>query len=368
MAATNQLVQQAKLVVGLVFLQSGYAGMSMIAVFALHQGMSHYILVSYRMLIASAIIVPFAIVLDRKSRPNMTFSILAKTMLLSLLDPVLDQNLYYMGMKYTTATFTSAMCNMIPAFAFLMAWIFRLEKVDIRRINCQAKVLGTILTVGGAMLMSVTKGPALNLPWARPGDRHPSQSDTIGNKQDFVMGTLMITAACFCWSCFMILQAYTLKSYPAALSLTAMICIWGMVEGTLLAFAIEWGDNTVWSIHLDAKLLASLYGGIQSGLAYFVMGVVIKARGPVFYSAFNPLCTVIIAILSSIVMAEEMYLGRVIGASVIFGGLYMVLWGKSKDQALSPSDRVMETTNNQEIASVNENLVASNHEIVSLYP
>lgn len=83
--------------------------------------------------------------------------------------------------------------------------LFRLEKVDIRKINCQAKMLGTVVTVGGAMLMSLTKGPALNLPWARPGNHH-SRLETIGNKQDFVMGSLMITAACFCWSCFMILQ------------------------------------------------------------------------------------------------------------------------------------------------------------------
>lgn len=51
----------------------------------------------------------------------------------------------------------------------------------------------------------------------------------------------------------------TLKSDPAKLSLTPWICTWGMVEGTVLALAIEWGNNPVWSIHLHAKLLASLY-------------------------------------------------------------------------------------------------------------
>lgn len=39
--------------------------------------------------------------------------------------PVLDQNLYYTGMKYTSATFTSAMCNILPAITFVMAWILR---------------------------------------------------------------------------------------------------------------------------------------------------------------------------------------------------------------------------------------------------
>ncbi|KAI9157264.1 hypothetical protein LWI28_019500 [Acer negundo] len=56
----------------------------------------------------------------------MTFSIFFKIALLGLLEPTLDQNLYYTGMKYTTATFTAAMCNILPAFAFILAWIFRI--------------------------------------------------------------------------------------------------------------------------------------------------------------------------------------------------------------------------------------------------
>lgn len=39
--------------------------------------------------------------------------------------PVIDQNLYYVGMKYTTATFTAAMCNILPAITFLLAWAMR---------------------------------------------------------------------------------------------------------------------------------------------------------------------------------------------------------------------------------------------------
>lgn len=39
--------------------------------------------------------------------------------------PALDQNLYYTGMKYTTATFASAMTNMVPGLVFLMAWLVR---------------------------------------------------------------------------------------------------------------------------------------------------------------------------------------------------------------------------------------------------
>ena len=39
--------------------------------------------------------------------------------------PVIDQNLYYLGMKYTTATLASATANVVPALTFVMALIFR---------------------------------------------------------------------------------------------------------------------------------------------------------------------------------------------------------------------------------------------------
>lgn len=39
---------------------------------------------------------------------------------------------------------------------------------------------------------------------------------------------------------------------------------------------------------------------------------------------------------------------RIIGAIVIFGGLYVVLWGKGKDQSVSLADRDLETANNHE--------------------
>ncbi|CAL5440021.1 unnamed protein product [Camellia sinensis] len=69
----------------------------------------------------------FALLFERKVRPRMTTSVFLKIMLLGLLEPVIDQNLFYTGMKYTTATFATAMCNIVPAMFLLMAWILRLK-------------------------------------------------------------------------------------------------------------------------------------------------------------------------------------------------------------------------------------------------
>ncbi|XWS56551.1 hypothetical protein CRYUN_Cryun09bG0095100 [Craigia yunnanensis] len=340
-------------------------GMFIITNFALNQGMSQHVLVVYRNAIATLVIAPFAVVFDRNMRPKMTLSVFVKILLLGLLEPTIDQNLYYTGMKYTAATFTSAMCNVLPAFAFMMAWIFKLEKVNIRKLYSQAKILGTIVTVGGAMIMTLINGPMLQLPWIKSNNQHVFSSAAA--KQDPVKGALIVTIGCFCWTSFIILQAITLKSYPAELSLTALICLVGTIEGSIVALVMEGGNAAVWSIHLDVKFLAAVYGGlICSGVAYYIQGVIMKTRGPVFVTSFNPLCMIIVAILSSFILSEILYLRRVIGAVLIVIGLYLVLWGKCKDQLSSNQNIKMEASNDQKITAMDETTMVSNQNSVVL--
>ncbi|KAI4300150.1 hypothetical protein L6164_033560 [Bauhinia variegata] len=331
---TKYWFDRLKPFMAVVFLQFGFAGLDVISKAALNNGMSNYVLVVYRHAVAFVVMTPFAVILDKKVRPKMTFSIFIKIVILSVLEPVIDQNFYFLGMKYTTATFAAAMTNILPAITFVMACILRLEKLKMKSIRSQAKVFGTLATVAGAMAMTLLKGPALELFGTHGSDIHKQHNGT--NLQHAIKGSIMITIGCFSWAAFMILQAITLETYPAELSLTAWICLLGTAEGAIVAVIMERGNPSVWSLNWDTKLLAAVYSGvICSGMAYYIQGVIMKVRGPVFVTAFSPLCMVIVAVMSSLILAEQMYLGRVIGAIVIILGLYFVVWGKSKDYGSS---------------------------------
>ncbi|GMJ14440.1 Usually multiple acids move in and out Transporters 14 [Hibiscus trionum] len=367
MKSTGSLYNQALPYVAMVLMRFGSAGMPIVAKYALNKGMSQHVLVVYRFAIATLVLAPFAIVFDRKVRPKMTLSVFVQIVLLSLLEPAIDQNLYYTGMKYTTATVATALCNVLPAFVFLLAWICRLEKVDVRKVQCRTKILGTIGTVGGAMIMTMFNGPILPLPWTKINN-HQTKTDS-SNNEDPLKGAVMILVGCVCWACFVILQAITLKSYPAELSLATLICFMGTIEGAIVALVMERGNAAAWAIHWDSKLLAAIYSGIVcSGVAYYIGAMVIQAKGPVFYASFNPLTMVIVAIMSSFIFFERMYLGRVIGAIVIVVGLYMVLWGKSKDEKVSS-----ESNNTKEQSPISgeaqmatKNEAISNQDLVAL--
>ncbi|KAK8552270.1 hypothetical protein V6N13_120682 [Hibiscus sabdariffa] len=309
-------LNKAKPYLAMVSLQFGFAGMYVITMVSLQHGMNHYILAVYRHLVATIVIAPFALVLERKIRPKLSLPIFLRILVLGFLEPVVDQNLYYLGMKYTTATLASATVNVVPAITFVMALIFRLERVNVRKMRSIAKIIGTVIMVPGAVIMTLYKGPAIHFIKLQRGNHHTATNEA--EDRHWVAGTLMLLARCWGWSGFYILQSFTLKLYPAELSLTALICFIGTIGGAA--------------------------GVVCSGIAYYAQGVVIREGGPVFVTAFSPLCMIITAALASFTLAENIHLGSVVGTVIIIFGLYTLLWGKSKDHRNSTTEEKGEVT------------------------
>ncbi|KAI3868035.1 hypothetical protein MKX03_035251 [Papaver bracteatum] len=364
----SNFFQRCKPYIAMISLQFGYAGMNILTKVSLNRGMSHYVLVVYRHAFATVVIAPFAIFLERKIRPKMTFLIFLQIFAMALLGPVIDQNFYYMGLKYTSPTFSCAMSNMLPAMTFVMAFLCRyiitymhivmvrhhrenlfpiflmliiqlvfeycrMEIVDIKKVRCQAKVIGTIVTVAGAMLMTLYKGPIIEMIWSK--SIHPNASYTTNTSgsddKDWLKGSILLILATLAWAALFILQAITLKKYPAHLTLTTLICFIGTLQSIAVTLVME-HTPSAWSIGWDMNLLSAAYAGIvSSSLAYYVQGLVMRKRGPVFVTAFSPLMMIIVAIMGSFILAEKIFLGGILGAVLIVAGLYSVLWGKYKE-------------------------------------
>ncbi|WOG91067.1 hypothetical protein DCAR_0310315 [Daucus carota subsp. sativus] len=329
----RNFMETAKPYIAMISLQFGYAGMNVLTKVSLNTGMSHYVLVVYRHAFATAVIAPFALVLERKVRPKMTFSIFMQIFVLGLLGPVIDQNFYYAGLKFTSPTFSCAMSNMLPAMTFVMAVLCRMEILDMKTVRCQAKVVGTVVTVAGAMLMTLYKGKVVEMIWS--SHIHPIKSSApstpVDADKDWIKGSILLIIATFAWASFFILQNVTMRRYTAPLSLTSLVCFMGTLQSIAVTFAMEHKPGA-WRIGFDMNLLAAAYAGIvSSGIAYYVQGLVMEKRGPVFVTAFSPLMMIIVAIMGSFILAEKIFLGGVLGAVLIVMGLYAVLWGKYKE-------------------------------------
>lgn len=77
----------------------------------------------------------------------------------------------------------------------------RMEKVEMRKVRFQAKVVGTLVIVVGAMLMILFNIPLINLLRSHLiGDG----SSPVG--EDYLKATVFLLIASFSWASFFVLQ------------------------------------------------------------------------------------------------------------------------------------------------------------------
>ncbi|KAF0895570.1 hypothetical protein E2562_013885 [Oryza meyeriana var. granulata] len=234
-------------------------------------------------------------------------------------------------MKLTSATFATAMTNLIPAITFVLAVLFRYERLAVRTAAGQAKVTGTLLGVGGAMLLTFYRGAEVT-PWhthldlvAALQERHHTGAGAgaalAGNR---VMGSMLVIGSCFFYALWLILQAKLSREYPFHYTSTALMCIMSGAQSAAFALCFD-RDAAQWRLGLDVRLLSVVYTGVlASGVMLVVLSWCVKRRGPLFASVFNPLMLVVVAL----------HLGTLLGGVLIVVGLYAVLWGKGRETAV----------------------------------
>ncbi|TVU16692.1 hypothetical protein EJB05_40267 [Eragrostis curvula] len=332
----------AKPVAAMVLVQVVFAGVNIFYKLAVCDGMDMRVLVAYRYLFASAVLAPLAYFVERKSRTRLTWRVVVLSFICGLTGGSLAQNLYISGMKLTSATFASAMTNLIPAITFVLAVIFRYESLAVRTFSGQAKVAGTFFGVGGAMLLTFYKGADIT-PWhstinlvatlTHGGGGGGHQQQGAAAQEDRVMGSVLVMGSCFFYALWLILQARLSREYPFHYSSTALMCLMSTLQSVAFALCYD-RDVAQWRLGLDIRLLSVAYSGVlASGVMLVVLSWCVKRRGPLFASVFNPLMLLVVAVLSSLLLAEKLHLGSALGAVLIVMGLYAVLWGKGRETA-----------------------------------
>ncbi|CAN0924053.1 WAT1-related protein At5g40240 [Linum grandiflorum] len=68
------------------------------------------------------------------------------------------QILLIVGVKYSSPTMNSAMLDLTPAYTFLLALLSRMEKLEYKSRSSQAKLIGTLVSIAGALMITLYKG------------------------------------------------------------------------------------------------------------------------------------------------------------------------------------------------------------------
>nr|XP_048337588.1 WAT1-related protein At4g08300-like [Ziziphus jujuba var. spinosa] len=303
----------------------------------------------YKYAIASMVLVPLVIV-NRSTLPPLTWKILVQIITLGIVGPGLD-NMFYAGVKVTPATFATCITSLVPALTFLGSWIFRLETVHIQERPSQAKLLGTAIMTTGAFVSGIYGGPIIAVA--------STSSTRIAAylEYNWVRGPLFLLTSLLSAVAYNLLLDKTVKNYSAPLALAAYICCIGAVINMGYSFIREGTSGLEWLWGLNIKLGAYFYSGLfVSGLISYIQGRLTKLKGPVFFISFSPLSMIFVMVLGTLILKEDLKLGRLIGAFIIVFGLGILLWGKS--QGSSPDEDQNEEEEEMEASSEHHDVEA----------
>ena len=141
--------------------------------------------------------------------------------------------------------------------------------------------------------------------------------------------------------CFCPFQAKVGEGYPCHYSIAAIVCLFGAIQSTIMAVCVQ-RDMEQWRLGLNIRLYSSAYavsetlficqesssisysqskefniyvtcftqGLVASGLAFPLLSWCLRKKGPLFVSVFSPLMLIFVAVLSSLLLDEALYLGR----------------------------------------------------------
>ncbi|CAI9303161.1 unnamed protein product [Lactuca saligna] len=331
----------------MVLVQFEFAGMNILSKLALDSGMNPYIHVAYRQMFASVTLGPLAYFIERGKRPRMTWSIFIQVFFCSVFGLTANQITYFVGLKNSTPTIACALSNLLPALTFVLAVIFKQENTKLKTLAGQAKLMGTLIGVGGAMLLSMYHGPIV--PIGESGIDVNIMKNTItkdpnGDTQGNLIGPILIIISAFTWAVWFIIQARMGNIYPAPYSSSALMMAMATFECSVFGLIME-PHLHEWSLVPPIRAISCIYSGVVcSGIGVCMMSWCIDKKGPLFVSVFSPLLLVIVAALSWALLREKLYLGTLLGSLMIVLGLYCVLWGKSKEMEFVQKEEELQDT------------------------
>lgn len=298
---------------------------------AMREGMNDFVFVMYSNAFAACLLLPITFFFYRKTPlPPLTYCILAQLFINSLLSCSV-QMLRYLGIGYSTPTLATAMSDLIPAFTFILAILFRMEKLNWKANSTQAKSIGTLVSITGAFIITLYRGQAII-------NNHPSlhlSSNKLGSSEQFhwIIGAVFLATHSFVLSLLFIVQTWIIRNYPAELVivLTRAIIVF-MISLPVSLISVK--DPKALRLGFNVQLVAIICAAIFTvSLRSIVHIWVMEKKGPLYVAMFKPIGIIFAVILGITFLGDSLYFGSVIGAAVVVIGFYAVIWGKSKEKA-----------------------------------
>nr|KYP50527.1 hypothetical protein KK1_027683 [Cajanus cajan] len=194
----------------------------------------------------------------------------------------------YVGIGYSSPTLSSSIANLGPAFAFMLAVIFRLTFFySTTKSSSQAEVMGSIISLTGALIvLTLYKGPSII-----KGKAHSHLSLSVQQPISF-------------------LRVDILKVFPDEVTLIFFCTRTATVIYTLVALFVV-PNASAWKIGLEISLVFIVWSGtFQEVMGNIVSTCVLRLKDPVYVTSFTPFTVVIVVAMGIMFLGDTFHLGR----------------------------------------------------------
>lgn len=262
-------------------------------------------LAASRVLFATPLLIGLAWLKDRRLPGWRHLPYLA---LLGLLGVFLNQILFVVGLKYTTATNAAILMPSIPVFAVGMGWLTGVERAGSRRI------LGVLLAAAGALTLLDPR--------------------TFSRGDSTTLGTLLILLNCLSYATFLVLQRPLLAKLP-----WRTVIAWSFLFGGLGVSLVS--IPAVGELDLSALpskvWLGVLYIAIfPTFLGYLVNTWAVRRSSATLAAAYTTVQPLLTALLAMVFLAERLGAPQILGFVLIAMGLWLVSWQRQEASSQPP--------------------------------
>ncbi|KAI7725353.1 LOW QUALITY PROTEIN: hypothetical protein M8C21_029701 [Ambrosia artemisiifolia] len=287
----------------MVVAQVSQVGLTLAGKKAIQTGMHNFSYVFYSNALTCLILLPSAFLIHRSPcRPPLTFSAVGGFLVLGILGFLV---VGYAGVTYVSATVATAILNLIPGFTFVLAIIFGVERLDNGQLAMWVKLIGTLVSVLGAVIVTFYTGPAI----IKTSHLTSVSPHLLGQSSNWILGSVLMLTDSVLAALFIITQALILKKYSAVLIVMLAYCSTIVVLSFVASLILE-HDLNAFSLQSRTRLLAILYSGFfGAGFQVTIGAWCVKMKGPLFVAMFHPLGIVIAAIFGVIFLGDDLYLG-----------------------------------------------------------
>ncbi|KAE8690805.1 Detected protein of unknown function [Hibiscus syriacus] len=281
----------------MVMVEACTIALTVLAKTAITAGMSPFVFVVYTNAVGSLLLLPFSLVFhpERTDQSLFTFPLLVRIFLL--------------GLTGTT-------------------------KADWSSTSSQAQVIGTLVSVIGAIAVELYKGPFIRKSFFQ-GNYHQLQQEPTffvfySAPDRWVLGGVLLAAASLSVSIWNIIQAGTVKLYPQVMKVASFYSLVGTSVSGLLF--VDGERLKYLEIETQTRPLTRYFDFFGSIIRSNVHLACTRMKGPFYVPMFKPFGIVFATAFGVTFCTNSLHYGSVMGTLIIGAGYYTMMWGQIKEE------------------------------------